>query len=143
MKRVIIESPFRGRGYENLQDNINYLHLCRADCFLRGEAYFASHGFYTLDLDDSDAAERAFGIAAGQAWASVADLIAVYIDKGISKGMKSSIKIFLEWGMEIEFRALDQESFMLLPVEDKKFIREVQDIVIASKVPPLEQINLL
>lgn len=85
-KRVIIESPYRG----DIRLNKAYACLAMLDSIMRGEAPFASHLLYTQMLDDNDPHERGLGIALGFAWHGVADLIAYYIDLGMSEGMTLS-----------------------------------------------------
>lgn len=91
MQRVIIESPYAGKTIDISIRNTLYLRLCILDSLSRGEAPFASHGFYTTWLDDSKKEERKLGMEAGFAWGESADLIAVYYDYGISKGMVQGI----------------------------------------------------
>lgn len=88
MRLVIIESPFAG----DRERNRAYLEAAAADCKARGEAYYASHAFYTQFLDDDDPEDRAWGIAAGLAWGAKADATVVYMDLGVSRGMKEGIK---------------------------------------------------
>lgn len=88
MKRVIVESPFAG----DVEANLDYLNRCLLDCLLRGEAPFASHAIYPKVLDDGDPEQRRLGIAAGFAWHDVAQVVAVYTDRGISDGMKLGIE---------------------------------------------------
>lgn len=92
LKRVIIESPFKSDNELLTKKYKKYLALAIADSLERGEAPFASHGFYTLYLDDSIQEERKKGICAGFAWGKVAELVAIYADYGISAGMKAGIK---------------------------------------------------
>jgi hypothetical protein len=84
--RVIIESPYKG----DIRLNKAYARLAMLDSIMRGEVPFASHLLYTQVLDDSDAAERALGIALGMEWWKVAQLVAFYIDLGMSEGMRQS-----------------------------------------------------
>lgn len=102
MKRVIIESPYAG----DMAANGRYALRCVADSLARGEAPFASHLFYPHLLEDSDADQRALGIAAGHAWTKAADLVAVYIDYGISEGMWLGIKEAEKFGVPLEYRNL-------------------------------------
>lgn len=101
-KRVIIESPYAG----DIDENLAYLHECCRDCLRRGESPYASHGFFTQFLDDTKPDERELGIEAGLAWGNAADLIVVYVDKGISEGMKSAINGHIAYGRPIEYRSL-------------------------------------
>lgn len=104
MKLVIIESPFAG----DVEANVAYLHRCCLDSLRRGESPFASHGFFTHFLDDNKHEDRMLGIAAGIAWARAADLIAVYIDRGMSNGMSAAISLHEAEGKKIEYRTLEK-----------------------------------
>lgn len=88
--RVIIESPFAG-SMINRAINQAYARRCMRDSCLRGEAPLASHLLYTQFLDDGDPAERRIGIEAGLAWGALADATVVYLDRGISSGMRLGI----------------------------------------------------
>ncbi len=100
---VQIESPFAGD-----ESNKDYLHAALHDSLLRGEAPFASHAIYTLPgvLDDTVPEERKLGMEAGFAYLRNADLVAVYIDKGISKGMEAGIERASALGIPVEYRKL-------------------------------------
>ena len=106
MIRVIIESPFAGGTPQNRV----YLQSCIMDSLMRGEAPFASHGFYPAEaggpLDDSDPDDRELGIAAGFAWREAAELTAVYADLGISRGMAAGIADAKAKGRPWEYRRL-------------------------------------
>lgn len=91
--RVIIESPWRGVGETYDPIYIQYARLAMRDSLLRGEEPFASHMLYALTgvLDDYKPLERALGILAGLEWGKCAELSAIYIDYGISEGMRQGI----------------------------------------------------
>ena len=109
MKRVIIESPYAGRGdndgkrYLDKQDNINYARKCLDDALSRGEAPLASHLLYTQDEIPED---LALGIEPGLVWGECADQVCVYVDRGITKGMIKGIERAINEGREIVFRSL-------------------------------------
>lgn len=86
-KRVIIESPYKG----DIKRNMAYLNLAMLDSIRRGEAPIASHKLYTDILNDDDPEERQLGINLGFAWLKAADLVAFYIDLGMSNGMSLSL----------------------------------------------------
>lgn len=90
MKRVLVESPFAG----DVGKNVIYARAAVRDCLLRGEAPFASHLLYTQPgiYDDNIPDERARGIKAGLVFGRSCDLTAIYIDRGISKGMIQGIR---------------------------------------------------
>jgi hypothetical protein len=104
MIRVIVESPFAG----SVAYNVAYLRACLHDCFLRGEAPFASHGLYTQPgvLRDDVPEERRLGIEAGFMWRDVAEKTVVYTDRGITEGMRRGIEHAAKLGHEVEFRTL-------------------------------------
>src|SRR5262245_37418815 len=105
MRRIVLESPYKG----DVQRNVEYARRCLPDCIARGEAPIASHLLYTQPgvLDDAVPEERARGIACGHAWIKMADALAVYIDHGISDGMREAIKIAHHHGIKIDIRRLD------------------------------------
>lgn len=104
MRRVIIESPYAG----DIAANIEYARLCLRHSILLGEAPLASHLLYTQNgvLKDDDLRERDLGISIGLIWAECADLTAVYIDYGISKGMQQGIAHAQKARRPIEYRRL-------------------------------------
>jgi hypothetical protein len=118
---VILESPFAG----DVQGNIHYARMAVRDSLLRGEAPIASHLLYTQEgiLNDDVPEERQHGIDAGLAWGKVAEKTVVYIDKGISLGMKYGIARAFKEGRGVEFRSLPEFAGQLT-VEDceKKYL---------------------
>lgn len=110
MKKVIIESPFAGKTALQVASNVAYLHDCIKDSLARGEAPFASHGFYTLYLDDTKPEQRKQGMEAGFAWGEVADTIAIYYDHGLSSGMKKGIIQAIKNKVNIVFRSIYKEN---------------------------------
>lgn len=93
MKRVMIESPYGARTPRERERNDKYLEACIFDSLEKGEAPFASHGLYTHYLKDSDPKEREKGLACGRTWAETADIIAFYVDYGVTPGMLN----MLDW----------------------------------------------
>ena len=104
MRRGIVESPYAGE----VEVNIEYARACVRDCLLRGEAPIASHLLHTQEgiLRDGVPEERALGIAAGLAWAQVADAMVVYTDRGRSKGMLAAVNYATTLQIPVEFRRL-------------------------------------
>lgn len=109
MIRVILESPFAAETVEEAERNRRYLVRCMHDCFARGEAPFASHGLYTIALDDDIPEERALGIEAGLAWGECATKSVVYTDLGISDGMQKGINRAHLDGRDVEYREIGKE----------------------------------
>lgn len=94
MIRTIIESPFAG----DTKKNTEYARAALLDSLRRGEAPIASHLLHTQVLDDGKAEDRLLGMQAGYAWISVAQQMAVYIDRGISDGMRLAVNLALQDG---------------------------------------------
>lgn len=105
MRLVIIESPYAG----DVKANEAYARKCVADSLSRGEAPIASHLLYTQPgiLDDTIPEERAKGIAAGLAWGEQADLTALYMDRGMSKGMQQGVEHAQKNGRPVEIRWIE------------------------------------
>ena len=108
--RVVIESPFAPNPGRSIEDNMNYARDCLRHSIARGEAPFASHLLYTQVLNDRDEAERERGIALNLRYIDIAALLAVYVDFGISSGMRRAINHAKALRLPIEFRNIIQES---------------------------------
>lgn len=100
--KVQIESPYES-GSEVARD---YLARALRDSLYRGESPFASHGLYTLALDDDKPEQRELGIKAGFEYMLDADKVVVYYDRGFSAGMVDGINYAIAVGKPIEFRSL-------------------------------------
>lgn len=109
MKLVLIESPYKGDNDIDIRANVAYARRCVRDSLLRGEAPLASHLLYTQPgiLRDEVSSERQHGIDAGLAWGAVAELTAVYTDRGISQGMRYGIAAAEKLGRRVEYRKLE------------------------------------
>lgn len=105
MRFVILESPYAG----DVERNLRYARACMKDCLARGEAPFASHLLYTQPgvLDDGKPEERALGIRAGLELARRADATVVYVDLGISSGMRAGIASAEALKRPVELRHLE------------------------------------
>jgi hypothetical protein len=90
---VVVESPYAGTP-EEIERNTRYARACMRDCLVRGDAPIASHLLYTQAgvLRDEVPEERALGIEAGLLWARSADASIVYVDLGLSRGMRQGIE---------------------------------------------------
>jgi hypothetical protein len=106
-RRVVIESPYAADTPDGVAANVAYARRCVKDSLMRNEAPLASHLIYPEVFDDNIATERAMGIKAGLAWGAVAELTAVYVDLGISRGMHMGIDDAKAAGRPIEYRSLD------------------------------------
>jgi hypothetical protein len=105
---VILESPFAGPTPEARDRNLRYARACLRDALERGEAPLASHLLYTQPgvLDDDKPDERAKGIAAGLAWGRSAGASVVYLDQGLSGGMRLGVEAAVKGYRTLCFRRL-------------------------------------
>ena len=120
MRKVIIESPYGGTPKE-VANNTKYARAAMRDCLLRGESPYASHLLYTQPgvLKDDVSEERKQGIEAGFAWRECAEATVVYIDFGVSHGMKLGIAAAEELRKKnpnhvIEYRTLPESDLVTL-----------------------------
>ncbi len=121
MRLVIIESPYAGRGRFKRFDrwrNKRYARKCMKDCLNRGEAPYASHLLYTQlgVLNDNFAQQRLLGMNAGHSWMKKADLVAVYMDRGVTSGMIAGVQKAKKEGIPVEERRI-QKSYSSDPVK--------------------------
>lgn len=100
MKLVFVASPFRG-----VEDAVGYAKRCMLDSIRRGEAPFASHLLYPLVLSENDE-ERKLGMECGKAFLCRCNLLAVYVDHGISEGMEEEIEEADKVYMTITYRKI-------------------------------------
>lgn len=108
MKLVIIESPYAAPTQDEIDANVEYARACVRHSLAQGEAPIASHLLYTQPgiLDDTIPHERQQGIDAGLAWREVAQSSAVYVDRGISKGMEYGIQAAFKSGITVQVRSI-------------------------------------
>ena len=88
--RVIVESPYRPNPHRydlemELQENLEYARRCMSHSIDMGESPFLSHLLYTQVLDDKRSEEREMGMFLARSWYDVADMCAVYTDKGVRR----------------------------------------------------------
>lgn len=109
---VILETPFAGKGpnrfvrwISRLRNKL-YARVCMFDSIHRDEAPMVSHLLYTQCLNDDIPGERLLGINAGLAWGKCCDATVVYVDRGVSDGMRLGIVRAKAEGRRVEFRAL-------------------------------------
>lgn len=105
MKLAIIEAPFNCPEMDEKKYKW-YMSLCIKDCFDRGESPFSADSFYHQFLDAKVLTQRTKAISAGLEWARYADVVAFYIDFGISEAMKDRMKIYKAQHKKIECRTL-------------------------------------
>lgn len=103
---VVVESPFKGDDWKDLERNQAYLERCLLDSIDRGETPYASHKMLTTCLDDRNPEERAKGIAAGLVWRRLAAKRVFYTDLGWSSGMTAARELYDREGLEYEERKI-------------------------------------
>jgi hypothetical protein len=103
VKRVILESPYRG----DVDRNVAYAQEAALDCLRRGESPIASHLLFPQFLRDDVPEERALGIAAGLAWSPLCDYAVFYEDLGWSDGMWAALSRYVREGIWYEKRSLE------------------------------------
>ena len=106
MRRVQLESPFRGSSEAEEEEFLQYGLKALGHSLSLDEAPFASHLLYTRVLDDRSARQRRQGIDAGLAWSDVSEATVVYADYGISSGMQEGIDRALRAGRPVETRMI-------------------------------------
>jgi len=116
MKLVVIESPYAASAGPSqltltVEENVEYARRCVRDSLSQGEAPIASHLLYTQPgiLRDEVKEERQWGMDAGHAWIAKADFVAVYTDKGVSRGMLWGINTAKKHSIPVVYRTLALE----------------------------------
>lgn len=96
MTRVAVESPFAPpKGLEPeasrqaSRENIRYALACLRYVLAKGASPYASHLLFTLVLRDTTPDERRLGMKAGFAYADECDERWIFVDLGVSAGMKA------------------------------------------------------
>lgn len=114
MRLVILESPYAASTPEEIEQNVQYARDCMRDCLMRGDAPYASHLLYTQVgvLDDTKPEERSLGIEAGLLWGVNAEATVVYVDRGISRGMRMGIERAETEGRPVEYRWLEVPEYI-------------------------------
>ena len=75
----------------------------------RAERPFASHALYTQFLDDTDKEERERGMRLGWDFLHSADLVAIYMDRGLTDGMRRGVGRAESVGVPTEVRYLSDK----------------------------------
>ncbi len=103
--KVFIVSPYSG----DVRANVVYGKRCLTDSIDRGETPFAGHLFYTQVLNDDDSEQRRRGMEMGREWMAECEAVAVYVDRGVSRGMIADIEHAQDIDRGIVFRRLEDE----------------------------------
>lgn len=119
MIRTTVESPLAAPTPEGFRRNVRYAQLCVLDSLKRGEAPYASHLLYPQVFDDLDEDQRRIGMTAGHEWIKQADLVALYIDLGTSRGMSMAEGLAFKLGKPTTHRRLVGKSGCLFTTQAK------------------------
>lgn len=108
MRLVIVESPYNAPTEQGIAANVAYARRAVVDCLYRNESPIASHLLFTQEnlLDDKCPAERFLGIRAGLEWYRVAACGVVYLDHGLSQGMREGIERANSLGVRVDYRRM-------------------------------------
>lgn len=137
MLRVVIESPLNSPLREGIERNKVYAKQAVLDSLQRGEAPYASHLFFDQPglLDDLHADQRKLGIEAGFAWGQAASRVAVYVDRGVSRGMAMGIERALAAKQPVVYRSiLDDRSRDLDGDEVIQLINNIADTTVRAMI---------
>jgi hypothetical protein len=109
-KLVIIECPYGTEDPAMRDRYILYAKKCVQDSIKRGEAPFAGQLFYLNFLNDKVPIEKDVSLISHMSWITVADLVAVYIDMGISASMQMGVNVAMIKNKRLEYRTIGKVS---------------------------------
>lgn len=125
---AVIESPFAGCTPINRA----YLNAAIRDSLGRGETPYASHQMLTTALDDTDAAQREQGLAAGRAMTRA--LLSIpgarhvfYIDLGFSRGMGHAAYVAGRVRLERRISPVELGGVLCEAYKRDEYIRQIID----------------
>lgn len=88
----------------SFESNVSFARQCCMNSIGRGEAPFVPHLHYPfVGLDDFEPRERALGIRCGLSWLAASEIVAVYVDRGVTKGMRQELAKAKELWQEVEY----------------------------------------
>lgn len=105
-KATIILSPFMAEDKANAHKMERYAKRCVQDSILRSEAPVANHYFYYEALNSNLSIERDIGLQSQLIWIKHCDMVAVYIDFGITRAMELAIDTAKISNKHLEFRKI-------------------------------------
>lgn len=105
-KRVILISPFMAEDYSLAPRMERYaLHAVR-DSVNRGEAPLAANLFFYMSIDVTSKIERDIGLHAALTWIKGCELVAAYVDHGVTPAMQAALNVAESRSKKIEFRSI-------------------------------------
>ena len=105
-KCAIIISPFMAEDYTKASQMSRYSIRAVKDSLSKMEAPLANHAFYHEALNVRNPIERDIGLLTNLSWMKAADLVAVYVDFGITPAMQVAINAAMLRNKRIEYRTI-------------------------------------
>lgn len=105
-KAVLIVSPFMAEDYSQSAKMVRYALRATRDSINKAESPLATHLFYSDVLSTRNPIERDLGLQAQLTWMKGCDIIAIYIDFGITPAMQVVINAAKLRNKRIEYRTI-------------------------------------
>jgi hypothetical protein len=105
-KATVVLSPFAAEDPAKASRMDRYAKRCVQDSLLKNEAPVANHYFYHEVLNSNLSIDRDIGLQSQLTWIKHADLVAVYIDMGITQAMELAINVAKLSNRSLEFRKI-------------------------------------
>lgn len=105
-KLVVVECPWNPENPANVLKQERYSNYCILDSLRHGEAPYFGYQQFNLILNARISYERDISYLSHASWIPVADLLAVYIDHGITPSMQMSINVARVHNTKIEYRII-------------------------------------
>lgn len=103
---VILESPYTATSELEAKKYEEYAHIALDDSLYRDEAPFAVHILYKHLLETKVPCTTGRAISAGRAVLAMSNYMAVYVDYGVSEGMRLSISAARTYGIDVKYRKI-------------------------------------
>lgn len=105
-KAVLVVSPFMAENPAKADFMSRYALRATQDSVKRNEAPICNHLFYYQFLNTNITVERDQGLHSMLTWVPKCDILAVYIDHGITQAMQSVIGLAQVKNRKIEYRTI-------------------------------------
>jgi hypothetical protein len=119
LPRVQIESPFSAPTLEGTIIRAAYTQMAIHHSLTLHESPFASHWMYPPVLNDNLPEERKLGMEAGFARYIESDRIALYLDLGMSGGMRAGLEVASQYNIPVVERRLYDATLTLEEIEER------------------------
>lgn len=105
-KAVLIVSPFVQEDPANASKMMRYAERATRDSLLKNEAPLATHVFYPSVISTKNPIERDTGLQSQLSWVKGCDVVAAYIDFGITPAMQVVLNQAILKSKRIEYRTI-------------------------------------